>query len=154
MAAIPGRRAQGANAWVDHLRQPPMITSLNAVAARFIYSVRLVALYRHAKRDPAPELAARLGSFPVAIKSLQLIETIGQTWPEAVSVQRFCCRCLSHDEATIGAMVQACARHDFDGYSAQLAGLIRKGGIAALWGETVELITAELTCAAGANAKL
>ena len=128
---------------ISALREAPKITDLHPVAARFIYSLRLIAAYKRAKRDPAAELANRLGSIQTAIKALQLVETIGHSWPEAVLVQRFCCGCLSHDESTLGAMLDAAWHNDRASFNDQLAGLVRSERIDRVWDDALQLVMAE-----------
>lgn len=128
---------------ISALREASRITDLHPVAARFIYSLRLVAAYKRAKRDPAAELANRLGSIQTAIKALQLVETIGHSWPEPVLVQRFCCGCLSHDERTLGAMLDAAWHNDRASFNEQLAGLVRSERIDRVWDDALQLVMAE-----------
>lgn len=137
---IPAARAQE---WVEALARPSAISALHPVAARFIYSLRLVAAYQRARHDPAPELAQRLGQITIAIKLLQLIDTIGHAWPEPVNVRRFCCCHLSHDEATLGRMMEAAWRGDEEGFSRQVHGLVRSDRIDRMWNDAVALVMAE-----------
>ena len=133
----------GASNWIASIGEPVRIETLGPIAARFIYSLRLIALHEQARRDPVPELSVRLGNVGAASQSLALALAISQTWPESIHVSRFCCRLMSHDEATIGAMIDqaaACSRSDFE---AQLTGLIRPERIASLWGKAQALIAAE-----------
>ncbi|ALE18080.1 hypothetical protein AMC99_02809 [Altererythrobacter epoxidivorans] len=136
----PATRAQE---WVEALARPAAITALQPVAARFIYSLRLVATYQRARRDPAPELAQRLGQFTIAIKSLQLLDTIGHAWPDPVNVRRFCCCHLSHDELTLGRMMEAAWRGDEEGFARQVDGLVRSERIDRIWNDAVALVMAE-----------
>ena len=125
------------------LRDMPKVADLHPAAARFVYSLRLVAAYKRAKRDPAAELAQRLGSIHVAIKALQLVEAIGHAWPEPILVQRFCCGCLSHDERTLGAMLDAAWRHDRAAFNEQLTGLVRNERIDRVWDNALQVVMAE-----------
>lgn len=95
-------------------------------------------------RDPVPELAIRLGSVEVAAKALILAQTISATWPENIHVSRFCCRLLSHDEATIAAFVDAAAHGDLGAFEDALSGLIRTDRTHRLWEGALALAAAEL----------
>lgn len=106
------------------LAQPPRIGTLAPIAAEFVRALRLVALCDRAGRDPMPELAARLGGVEIAARALLLSKAIAGSWPEAILVARPCCSLLSHDEATVGAMVGAAARGDRSGFEAAISGLI------------------------------
>lgn len=123
---------------------PPRIESLEPVGARFVHALRLIALHEGIGRDPVPELAARLGGVDLAAKSLILAHRIAAAWPENVVVSRFCCRLMSHDEATIGAMVDAAARADRTAFEASLGGLIRHDRTYRLWEASLALVAAEM----------
>ena len=125
------------------LQEVPRIADLHPVAARFVYSLRLVAAYKRARRDPAAELATRLGSIHVAIKALQFVEAIGHAWPEPVLVQRFCCGCVSHDERTVAALLDAAWRNDRAAFNEQLTGLVRSERIDRVWDDALQLAMAE-----------
>lgn len=126
------------------LASPPRIERLGPVAGRFIHGLRLIALYERAGRDPVPELAHRLGSVDVAAKALVLAHAISASWPENIHVSRFCCRLLSHDEATIGAFVDAAADGDRRAFEAALDGLVRPDRAHRLWEGALALASAEL----------
>lgn len=126
------------------LAEPPRLASLGPVAGRFLHALRLIALHERMGRDPVPELAVRLGSVEVAAKALILAHTISASWPENIHISRFCCRLMSHDEATIGAFVDAAAAGDRLGYEAALTGLIRPERMPRLWEGALALTAAEL----------
>jgi hypothetical protein len=133
--------------WIARLQQPPHVTALGPLAGRFVHALRLIAMHERLGRDPVPELALRLGSVEVAARTLILAQTISATWPENIHVSRFCCRLLSHDEATIGAVMDAAARADRNGFEAALAGLIRADRMHRLWEGALALVAAELRAA-------
>ncbi len=126
------------------LAVPPRIERLGPVARRFVHALRVIAVHDRIGRDPVPELAGQLGSVDVAAKALILAQAIAATWPENIAVSRFCCRILSHDEATIGAFVDAAAMGDRRGFEAALAGLIRQDRAHRLWEASLSLAGAEL----------
>ena len=129
------------------LAAPPRIERLGPVGGRFVHALRLIALHERIGRDPVPELAVRLGSVEVAAKALILAQTISANWPENIHVSRFCCRLMSHDEATIGAFVDAAARADRAGFEAALAGLVRPDRMHRLWEGSLALVAAEMRAA-------
>lgn len=129
---------------ISALLAPPRVERLGPVAGRFIHALRLIALHERAGRDPVPELAVRLGSVEVAAKALILAHAIAASWPENIHVSRFCCRLLSHDEATIGAFVDAAAHADRPAFEAALTGLIRADRMPRLWEGALALTAAEL----------
>lgn len=141
---IPAARAQSL---VADLAQPPRIDALGPLAARFVYSLRLIAAHERVRRDPVPELAIRLGGVETAAKALALSQAIAWCWPENVHVSRFCCCRLTHDEATVGAMLEAAAEHDRDAFFESVTGLVRPDRIERLWGETLALVSAEMRAA-------
>ncbi len=138
-SAIAARKAT-----IAKLAQPPRIDVIHPIAARFVYSLRLIALHEHARRDPVPELATRLGSVELAAKSLALGRAIGATWPENIRVSRFCCCLLTHDEATIGALIESAANSDSAGFERAIGGLIRPDRQHRLWDAVLALVAAEV----------
>jgi hypothetical protein len=136
--------ASTARATIAALAAPSRIEALGPIAGRFVHALRLIALHERIGRDPVPELAVRLGSVEVAAKALILAQTISASWPENIHVSRFCCRLLSHDEATIGAFVDAAAQADRRGFEAALTGLIRADRMPRLWEGALALTAAEL----------
>ena len=131
------------NAILKALAQPPKIDGLNPIAARYIYSLRLIALHERARRDPVPELASRLGSVEIAARALALSQAISSIWPENIHVSRFCCQLLTHDEATIAAVIDHATQRDRQAFEAQVEGLIRPERIHRLWEGVLSLIAAE-----------
>lgn len=126
------------------LASPPRIEVLGPIAGRFVHALRLIAAHDRMERDPVPELAARLGSVDVAAKALILAQAIAASWPENIAVSRFCCRLLSHDEATIGAFVDAAAEGDRGRFEFALEGLVRADRAHRLWEAALALSGAEL----------
>lgn len=129
---------------IADLATPPRIERLGPLGGRFVHALRLIALHERLGRDPVPELAVRLGNIEVAAKALILAQAIAESWPENVHVSRFCCRLLSHDEATIGGFVEAAARADRAGFEDALTGLIRPDRMHRLWDGALALVGAEL----------
>ncbi|MDC8755373.1 DNA-directed RNA polymerase subunit beta' [Erythrobacter sp. sf7] len=107
----------------------------------------MIALHERVGRDPVPELAARLGSVEVAAKALILAQTISASWPENIHVSRFCCRLMSHDEATIGGFVDAAACGDRVGFENLLTGLVRPERMTRMWQGALALAAAEMRAA-------
>jgi hypothetical protein len=126
------------------LAVPPRVEALGPIAGRFIHALRLIALHERVGRDPVPELAVRLGGVEVAAKALILSHAISASWPENIHVSRFCCQLLSHDEATIGAIVDAAAQRDRSGFENALSGLIRPERMHRLWDGALALVAAEM----------
>ena len=143
----PSRPSIASSSILEDLLEPPRLESLSPIAARFIYSLRLIALHERVKRDPVPELAVRLGGFEIAAKSLALCQAIAATWPENIHVSRFCCQRLTHDEATIGALIDQAWSRDRTGFEAEIAGLIRPQRVNRLWEATLDLVMSEASAA-------
>ncbi|HSJ78566.1 MAG TPA: DNA-directed RNA polymerase subunit beta' [Erythrobacter sp.] len=138
------RPSAAAQSIITALAAPPRIEALGPIAGRFIHALRLIALHERMGRDPVPELAVRLGSVAIAAKALILTQDISATWPEQLHVSRFCCRLLSHDEATIGAFIDAASHGDRSGFEGALSGLIRPERMHRLWDGALALAAAEL----------
>jgi len=80
----------------------------------------------------------------VAAKALMLAQEVAASWPENIQISRFCCCLLSHDEATIGAFVDAAAVGDRVGFEAALTGLIRADRMHRLWEGALALVASEM----------
>ncbi|MEL6708456.1 MAG: DNA-directed RNA polymerase subunit beta' [Pseudomonadota bacterium] len=143
----PTRSAANLSDIVQGLSEPATLAALGPIAARFIYSLRLIALHDRVKRDPVPELTVRLGGVEIAAKSLALSQAVAATWPENIHVSRFCCQRLAHDEATIGALIDCAGQRDRPGFEAQVEGLIRPERMHRLWDAVLALIGAEANVA-------
>lgn len=126
------------------LATPPRVEALGPIGGRFVHALRLIALHERMGRDPVPELAVRMGGVDVAAKALTLAQAISASWPDNIAVSRFCCRLLSHDEATIGAFVDAAAVGDRLGFEGALTGLIRADRMHRLWEGAMALTAAEM----------
>jgi hypothetical protein len=138
------RPTTAARETIAALAAPPRIERLGPIAGRFIHALRMIALYERAGRDPVPELATKFGGVEVAAKALMLAHTIAAVWPENIHVSRCCCRLLSHDEATIGAFVDAAACGDRGAFEAAITGLIRETHAPRLWEGALALAAAEM----------
>lgn len=136
--------SSAAAATIARLAEVPCVDGVTPIAARFIYSLRLIAVHQRAGRDPVAELAVRLGSFDVAAKSLAFAQTICTVWPENITVSRFCCRLMSHDEASIAALVEAATDRERSRFDQTITGLIRTDRFARMWDAAQDLVMAEL----------
>lgn len=143
----PTRPAIDTSSILKRLAAPALLSEIDPVAARFVHSLRLIALHERVRQDPVPELAARLGALDTAAKALELSHTIAAMWPENVHVSRFCCVRLTHDEATIAALVERAWSRDRTGFETEIAGLIRPERVNRLWEATLDLVVAEANAA-------
>jgi hypothetical protein len=137
-------RIAAAKATIARLAQPSRLADQHPIAARFVYSLRLIAVHDRAGRDPVPELATRLGSVEIAAKALALGQAIKGTWPEDIHISRFCCGLMSHDEATIAAMITGAATRDRPMFEDATRGFIRPDRAHRLWDAVIGLVTAEV----------
>lgn len=138
-----GGEIRGAADWIASLQVPAKVNDLSPIAQRFIFSLRVVAVYRKAGRDPLAELTSRLGSITVAVKSLQLVESMAHVWPERVQVRRCCCQMLSHDEHTMARALEAVAENNQVDFDDQLVDLLPSDARKAIASAAGELIVAE-----------
>ena len=134
--------ARSSQQWINDLSAPRHVNTLNPIAARFIYSLRLIAFYDHAERDPVPELTSQLCSVEAAAKAYILAQVIGAAWPESIKISRFCCLFLSYDEATIGALIDSAVRCDRSGFEQAIEGLICHDRNHGLWDAVLSLVAA------------
>ncbi|MEP0189089.1 MAG: hypothetical protein ABJP70_04590 [Erythrobacter sp.] len=68
-------------------------------------------------------------------------------WPENLQISRFCCEFLTHDEATIGTLIDAAAVRDRYQFEAQIDGLIRHKRKEPLWDAVIDLLGSEMRAA-------
>ncbi|MEL6529475.1 MAG: DNA-directed RNA polymerase subunit beta', partial [Pseudomonadota bacterium] len=68
---------------------------------------------------------------------------ISAVWPENIHVSRFCCECVTHDEATIGELIDAAELRDQPKFESVIKGLIRPDRVHRLWEGACDLIAAE-----------
>ena len=146
MTDTPSSSASAA-ATINRLAQPPRMSEFHPIAARFLYSLRLIAAHERARQDPVPELAMRLGNVEVAAKALALAQEIKVIWPDNVSVSRFCCGLLSPDEATLGALIESAWMRDRARFDRTTDGLLRPERASRLWDGVLSLINAEVHAA-------
>lgn len=139
----PARKPETTSPIIRQLAAPHRLDRLHAVAGRFVHALRLIALHERARRDPVPELAARLGGVEIAAKALAVSQTIAATWPEDIHVSRFCCPFLTHDEVTIAALVESAWERNSEAFERQIAGLVRPQRVALLWDDIAGLVAAE-----------
>lgn len=125
------------------LAKVPHIAMLGPMGDQFVHALRLIALHQRAQCDPIPELTIMLGSVETAAKALALSETIARCWPETVQVSRFCCQLLTHDEVTIGTLVDAAATRDPTRFERSIEGLTRPDRFHAIWEAVLALLAAQ-----------
>jgi hypothetical protein len=102
----------------------PELGSMPAAEARIISALRLWVVMNKLGRPPMQMVTERLGSARAAAHLHLLIEEIGAAWPEPFCVSPPCCRRLSHDEATLGAMVAIAGGGDRRGFDRLLEDLL------------------------------
>ena len=139
----PARRSATTTRLLRELAAPRRAQDLGPVASRFIHALRLIAVHERVRRDPVPELTVRLGGVEIAARALALGQAIAASWPENVHLSRFCCPFLTHDEVTIGALVDCAWNRDRQGFEAQLEGLVRAERTHRLWEGALALVAAE-----------
>jgi len=129
--------------WIAKLKEPGKLSDLSPIAQRFVFSLRLVAVYRKAGRDPVAELTARMGTVTVAVRALQLIESFAHAWPDPLQLRRCCCQLLSFDELTLSAALQAAADGERCVFEHQLADMLPSEVRETVWASAIEYVTAE-----------
>lgn len=132
---------------IAQLANAPRIAASHPIAARIVYALRLIALYDREGGDPVPELATRMGSVESAAKALFLGQAIKACWPEDIHISRFCCGLMTHDEATIAAMVSGAVMRDRSAFEGAIGGLVRPDRFHRLWDAVLALVAAEARAA-------
>lgn len=96
--------------WQDLIDRPADLGSATVFEARLVVALRIAVFAHKTGADPAPHVAARLGSVPLSNQLSLVLEAMGQVWPEPFSVSRPCCGRLSPDEAMFVGMMRSAMR--------------------------------------------
>ena len=96
--------------WQDMLDRPAELGSATLVEARLVVALRIAVFAHKSGTDPAPHVAARLGSTALSNQLSLVVEAMGQAWPDPFSVSRPCCGRLSPDEILFVGMVRSAMR--------------------------------------------
>lgn len=96
--------------WQDMIDRPADLGSATVFEARLVVALRIAVFAHKSGADPAPHVAARLGSTALSNQLSLVLEAMGQAWPEPFSVSRPCCARLSPDEAMFVGMMRSAMR--------------------------------------------
>lgn len=96
--------------WQDMLDRPMDLGSASLMEAKLVVALRIAIFAHKSGADPAPHVAARLGSIPLSNQLSLVLEAMGQAWPDPFSVSRPCCGRLSPDEVLFVGMVRSAMR--------------------------------------------
>jgi len=109
---------------VQSLVRPLTLDSLAPAPLQLIGALRLWALASRLRWCPVGTVAQRLGSICAAAQLRLIIAQVGAAWPDPFCVAPPCSVRLSHDEATVAAMLSLAARDDRPGFDRLLADLL------------------------------
>lgn len=129
-----------AQATIAALSRPADIRALSLVSLEMVMAMRVCAIFRHAGRDPVPDLARRYRNVETAGAIDGFVRTVLRCWPERFTVNRPCCRALTPDEATLVALSRAARSGDRDGFSAVVDGFVRADRHDGLYNATVHAV--------------
>lgn len=115
-------------------KSPPM-AALEAPAALAIRTLRVWAGLRMARRCPLDMAVGRLGSREAAATFQRLIAVVSAAWPDPVALAPPCCPLLSHDEATLAALLVAAAAADRPGFDREAQEMLGQDARDRLWAE-------------------
>lgn len=96
--------------WQDMLDRPVDLGSASLMEARLVVALRIAVFAHKSGADPAPHVAARLGSIALSNQLSLVLEAMGQSWPDPFSVSRPCCGRLSPDEILFVGMMRSAMR--------------------------------------------
>jgi|TARA_B110001454_G_scaffold181602_1_gene175717 hypothetical protein len=96
--------------WQDLLDRPMDLGSASLIEAKLVVALRIAIFAHKSGADPAPHVAARLGSVTLSNQLSLVLEAMGQAWPDPFSVSRPCCGRLSPDETMFIGMVRSAMR--------------------------------------------
>jgi hypothetical protein len=111
--------------WQDMLDQPTDLGSASVIEAKLVVALRIAVFAHKSGADPAPHVAARLGSVCLSNQLSLVLEAMGQAWPDPFSVSRPCCGRLSPDETMFVGMVRSAMRGNrasFDRQTCEMLG--------------------------------
>lgn len=111
--------------WRDMLNQPADLGSASLFEAKLVVAMRIAIFAHKSGADPAPHVAARLGSVALSNQLSLIVEAMGHAWPERFSVSRPCCGRLSPDETMFVGLLRASMRGNrvaFDRQSCEMLG--------------------------------
>jgi nitroreductase len=115
----------GRSMTVARLARFPRLCVQSAVGQAVVRSIRVLAVSSRLGHDPLPDLVQHFRSFEAAQNFIAFADRLGTCWPERVTVLRPCCSLLSPDEVTIAAIAALAMAGNRDGFSRELAGLVR-----------------------------
>lgn len=118
---------------LDLLGSPRTMAGLEGRAALVLRTVRIWAGLRMARHCPIEMAEHRLGSVSAAGALRILVETMSAAWPDPVALAPPCCPVLSHDEATIGALLQAAWAGDRRRFDREAEEMLDEDARARLW---------------------
>ncbi len=96
--------------WQDMLDHPTDLGSASLIEAKLVVALRIAVFAHKSGADPAPHVAARLGSVSLSNQLSLVLEAMGQAWPDPFSVSRPCCGRLSPDETMFVGMLRSAMR--------------------------------------------
>ncbi len=128
---------------IHWLMRPTRARDVDPSAMALVMATRIAVAYQRRGADPLPHLARRTGCAAAAAKLLHCIHVTGTAWPEPFCLSPPCCRSLSHDEATLAALVESVVANDRPGFDAASRDLIDEDGRAAIWRELACLAAAD-----------
>ncbi|WP_373488109.1 addiction module antidote protein [Blastomonas sp.] len=98
------------NWWQRLVDRPADLHSATLDEARLVVALRIAVFAHKSGADPAPAVAAKLGSAVLANHLSLIVEAMGQAWPEPFSIMRPCCGRMSPDETLFAGMLRSAAR--------------------------------------------
>jgi hypothetical protein len=133
------KRAWHADAMLDTLfAPPPLLADLENEEAAIVSATRRWVRAR-GSGCPLAAASAVLGSRSAASALHLVLATMGAAWPEPFAVAPPCCARLTHDEATLVAMVLASRRHTRPVFDALLCEMLDQDARDRLFGAAQEL---------------
>lgn len=93
-------------------------------AHRLIRAMRIAGLFAVSDSDVHKRLVDVLGDNEAASAFRLLLAGMGHVWPDRLVVFRPCCPQLTHDEASLLAMVHYARANDLRGFDAHFADMI------------------------------
>lgn len=109
------------------------VDGLAPAAHRLLAALRAAVAIHHSGQCPRPRLSAILGNDRAASAWIILLNCASAAWPEPMAVYPPCCRCMTHDEATLIGLVGLTATGDRPAFDRLLCDMIGEDGREAVY---------------------
>ena len=124
------------------LGNPTLLASLHPQTALVVRTIRIWAGLRMARRCPLEMAESRFGSLEAASALHRLVAEMSAAWPDPIAIAPPCCPVLSHDEATLAALLTAAASDHRLAFDREAEDMLDEDARGRLWTEMRAILAA------------